>query len=507
MAIITSSAADASSAAVEDKGRASEASTSEATDCVALGKSEKTMGQQTAGLTAGLTAGQAEAGPGEQDDFQHLPSAILSILFMFLGIVTFSIIIPTADDYTQVIGEAIGWSKDESQVFSGVVIGVNQVIAALTTPVWNKIMQRTSLSSCFFASAAICVISNVMYALAQYAKSPYLLLASRIVTGLSCSLTYAYLGAAVSRRAMTRVMTIASATSALGYAAGPLAAYVLALVYQRGIAPRADPAAPLEQLFNDNTLPGWFMAIAYLGYMVAHHALFREPDRTRGFKKDVESGQVGVRPAFGALNWTGVAVCFTGLAVMPFCFGASEVLTMRVAKSFWRMRPMYASLYLAVLMLLVMAGTFATNAAKSRLGFRDAQILFGAYALATAALPFMLLTTSTAVESRVSGGVAGRWGDMAIFLVVAVLALSFLNMCRGVTMSLLVKLPHPQWRDSVMANFSVVYKLGRGLGPVAAAAISPWALVVVLAAACAVQTLALVICFKHLQQKPEAQGN
>jgi len=96
---------------------------------------------------------------------------------------------------------------------------------------------------------------------------------------------------------------------------------------------------------------------------------------------------------------------------------------------------------------------------------------------------------------------------MAIFLVVAVLALSFLNMCRGVTMSLLAKLPHPQWRDSVMANFSVVYKLGRGLGPVAAAAISPWALVVVLAAACAVQTLALVICFKHLQQKPEAQGD
>lgn len=443
-----------------------------------------------------------QTGEHEDPTFQHQPSAILSILFMFLGIVTFSIIIPTAEDYTQVLGEAAGWSTYESQVFSGIVIGVNQVIAALTTPIWNKIMERTSLSSCFFASAAIGVISNVMYALAQYAKSPYLLLASRIVTGLSCSLTYTYLGAAVSRRSMTRVMTIASATSALGYATGPLAAYMLASVYQRGIATRTNPATPLDQLFNENTLPGWFMAVAYLGYMVAHHSFFKEPDRTRDFQLDVESGSVENRPAFGSLNWTGVAICFTGLTIMPFCFGASEVLTMRVAKSFWHMSPMYASLYLAVLMLLVMAGTFGSNAAKSRLGLTDAQILTGAYALATAALPFILITTSATTEARVSSGVAGRWGNMAIFLVTAVLALSFLNVARSVNMSLLAKLPHPQWRDSVMANFAVVYKLGRGLGPIAAAAMLPWAVAVVLAFACVVQTLTLVICFKHLQQKP-----
>jgi len=236
--------------------------------------------------------------------------------------------------------------------------------------------------------------------------------------------------------------------------------------------------------------------------MVAHHSFFKEPDRTRDFQLDVESGSVENRPAFGSLNWTGVAICLTGLTIMPFCFGASEVLTMRVAKSFWNMSPMYASLYLAVLMLLVMAATFGSNAAKSRLGLTDTQILTGAYALATAALPVMLITTSATIEARVSIGVAGRWGNMAIFLVAAVLALSFLNVARGVNMSLLAKLSHPQWRDSVMANFTVVYKLGRGLGPIAAAAMPPRAVVVVLAFACAVQTLTLAICFKHLQQKP-----
>ncbi|KAH7512839.1 hypothetical protein FEM48_Zijuj12G0132600 [Ziziphus jujuba var. spinosa] len=202
----------------------------------------------------------------EQDDDQryHFMSLLLNLANTFLYMVNTYIIVPTADNYSLTLGAAA--------TVCGVVIGsmaVAQVFSSVYFSAWSN---RSYMKPLVFSSIVL-LVGNTLYALAYDLDSIAVLLIGRLFCGLGSAraVNRRYISDCVPLKLRMQASAGFVSASALGMAVGP----ALACLFQTDFK-------IYKFTFNQETLPGWIMALAWLVYLLWLSISFREPpDRTK----------------------------------------------------------------------------------------------------------------------------------------------------------------------------------------------------------------------------------
>ncbi|KHG24510.1 hypothetical protein F383_30578 [Gossypium arboreum] len=208
--------------------------------------------------------------PSEDDVAEqryHFMSLLLNLVNTFLYMVNTYIIVPTADDYSLSLGAAA--------TVCGVVIGsmaVAQVFSSVYFSAWSN---RSYLRPLVFSSIVL-LIGNTLYALAYDLNSIVVLLVGRLFCGLGSAraVNRRYISDCVPHKLRMRASAGFVSASALGMACGP----ALACLFQTDFK-------IYKLTFNQETLPGWIMAISWLVYLLWLSISFREPPQE--IKRDI----------------------------------------------------------------------------------------------------------------------------------------------------------------------------------------------------------------------------
>ncbi|XP_050249788.1 SPX domain-containing membrane protein At4g22990-like [Quercus robur] len=200
--------------------------------------------------------------PSEDECFEqryHFMSLLLNLANTFLYMVNTYIIVPTADDYSLSLGAAA--------TVCGVVIGsmaVAQVFSSVYFSAWSN---RSYLRPLVFSSI-ILFVGNTLYALAYDLNSISVLLIGRLFCGLGSAraVNRRYISDCVPLKLRMQASAGFVSASALGMACGPALACLLQTKFKI-----------YKLTFNEETLPGWLMALAWLVYLLWLWISFREP--------------------------------------------------------------------------------------------------------------------------------------------------------------------------------------------------------------------------------------
>ncbi|XP_061997739.1 SPX domain-containing membrane protein At4g22990-like isoform X1 [Rosa rugosa] len=195
------------------------------------------------------------------DSAYHFMSLLLNLANTFLYMVNTYIIVPTADRYTMTLGAAA--------TVCGVVIGsmaVAQVFSSVYFSAWSN---RSYMRPLVFSSIVL-LVGNTLYALAYDLDSLSVLLIGRLFCGLGSAraVNRRYISDCVPLKLRMQASAGFVSASALGMACGP----ALACLFQTDFK-------IYKLTFNEATLPGWAMAIAWLVYLLWLWISFREPSR------------------------------------------------------------------------------------------------------------------------------------------------------------------------------------------------------------------------------------
>ncbi|KAK0580915.1 hypothetical protein LWI29_007695 [Acer saccharum] len=189
----------------------------------------------------------------------HFMSLLLNLVNTFLYMVNTYIIVPTADNYALSLGAAA--------TVCGVIIGsmaVAQVFSSVYFSAWSN---RSYLRPLVFSSV-ILLVGNTLYALAYDLNSITILLIGRLCCGLGSAraVNRRYISDCVPLKLRMQASAGFVSASALGMACGP----ALACLFQTNFK-------IYKITFNEDTLPGWFMAVAWLVFLLWLWISFREP--------------------------------------------------------------------------------------------------------------------------------------------------------------------------------------------------------------------------------------
>lgn len=204
----------------------------------------------------------------KQEDY-HFMSIQLNLMNTFLYMVNYYIVVPSSDDYAQLL--------HAPATLCGVIIGSMPLAALLSALVyswWSNFSYRAPL----VVSTLILMVGNLMYALALYFNSIWLLLLGRFLCGLggARAINRRYISDHVPSKQLTSASAAFVSASALGMAVGPALAGVLSKLDFKIFG------APV----NFVTSPGWVMGVAWGVYLLLIIAFFKEPQRP------MPSGQV-----------------------------------------------------------------------------------------------------------------------------------------------------------------------------------------------------------------------
>lgn len=191
----------------------------------------------------------------------HFMSLLLNLANTFLYMVNTYIIVPTADDYSVSLGAAA--------TVCGVIIGsmaVAQVFSSVYFSAWSN---RSYFRPLIFSSIML-FMGNTLYALAYDLNSLWILLIGRLMCGLGSAraVNRRYISDCVPLKIRMQASAGFVSASALGMACGPALAGLLQTKFKI-----------YKITFNQNTLPGWVMSIAWLVYLLWLWISFKEPAR------------------------------------------------------------------------------------------------------------------------------------------------------------------------------------------------------------------------------------
>ncbi|XP_061339949.1 SPX domain-containing membrane protein At4g22990-like isoform X2 [Gastrolobium bilobum] len=206
---------------------------------------------------------EEELPPPSEDQFvderYHFMSLLLNLASTFLYMVNTYIVVPTADNYSLNLGAAAS--------VCGVVIG-SMAVAQVFSSVYFSAWSNRSYLRPLILSSIVLLVGNTLYALAYDLNSIVVLLVGRLFCGLGSA-------RAVNRRYISDCVPVklrmqASAgfvsASALGMACGPALACLLQTNFKI-----------YKFTMNEETLPGWVMALAWLVYLLWLWFCFKEP--------------------------------------------------------------------------------------------------------------------------------------------------------------------------------------------------------------------------------------
>ncbi|XP_055819638.1 SPX domain-containing membrane protein At4g22990-like [Solanum dulcamara] len=198
---------------------------------------------------------------GVDDQRYHFMSLLLNLANTFLYMVNTYIIVPTADDYSMSLGAAA--------TVCGIVIGAMAVAQIFSSVYFSAWSNRSYFRPLVFSSIVL-FIGNVMYALAYDLKSIPVLLIGRLFCGFGSAraVNRRYISDCVPLKIRMQASAGFVSASALGMACGPALAGLLQTNFKI-----------YKITFNQDTLPGWLMAIAWLIYLIWLWFSFKEPVR------------------------------------------------------------------------------------------------------------------------------------------------------------------------------------------------------------------------------------
>ncbi|CAI8604413.1 unnamed protein product [Vicia faba] len=195
------------------------------------------------------------------DERYHFTSLLLNLVNTFLYMVNTYIIVPTADDYSMHLGAA--------PTVCGIVIGA-MAVAQLFSSVYFSAWSNKSYFRPLVFSSIILFLGNTLYALAYDFNSIWILLIGRLCCGFGSAraVNRRYISDCVPLRIRMQASAGFVSASALGMACGPALAGLLQTNFK------------IHNItFNQDTLPGWVMTIAWLMYSIWLWISFVEPSR------------------------------------------------------------------------------------------------------------------------------------------------------------------------------------------------------------------------------------
>ncbi|CAA2980011.1 SPX domain-containing membrane At4g22990-like isoform X1 [Olea europaea subsp. europaea] len=195
------------------------------------------------------------------DERYHFMSLLLNLANTFLYMVNTYIVVPTADDYSMSLGAAA--------TICGIVIGA-MAVAQIFSSVYFSAWSNKSYFKPLIFSSIILFVGNVMYALAYDLNSISILLIGRLCCGFGSAraVNRRYISDCVPLKIRMQASAGFVSASALGMACGPALAGLLQTNFKL-----------YKITFNQVTLPGWVMALAWLVYLMWLWISFREPAR------------------------------------------------------------------------------------------------------------------------------------------------------------------------------------------------------------------------------------
>ncbi|KAF5478343.1 hypothetical protein F2P56_004909 [Juglans regia] len=199
----------------------------------------------------------------EQVDDQkyHFMSLLLNLVNTFLYMVNTYIVVPTADDYSLSLGAAA--------TVCGIVIGAMAVAQVFSSVYFSAWSNKSYFKPLIFSSVVL-FVGNILYALAYDLDSIAVLLIGRLFCGLGSAraVNRRYISDCVPLKTRMQASAGFVSASALGMACGPALAGLLQTNFKI-----------YKLTFNQNTLPGWVMAVTWLIYLIWLGISFKEPSR------------------------------------------------------------------------------------------------------------------------------------------------------------------------------------------------------------------------------------
>ncbi|XP_047082293.1 SPX domain-containing membrane protein OsI_08463 isoform X2 [Lolium rigidum] len=194
------------------------------------------------------------------DQSYHFMSLMLNLVNTFLYMVNTYIIVPTADDYSVSLGAAA--------TVCGVVIG-SMAVAQVFSSVYFSAWSNKSYFRPLVFSSIMLFSGNLLYALAYDFNSITVLILGRLLCGLGSAraVNRRYISDCVPLKIRLKASAGFVSASALGMACGPGLAGLLQTEFKiYGVT------------FNQNTLPGWVMCLAWVVNLIWLWISFKEPD-------------------------------------------------------------------------------------------------------------------------------------------------------------------------------------------------------------------------------------
>ncbi|KAL6899514.1 hypothetical protein ACP4OV_006172 [Aristida adscensionis] len=212
------------------------------------------------------------------DQSYHFGSLLLNLVNTFLYMVNTYIIVPTADDYSVSLGAAA--------TVCGVIIG-SMAVAQIFSSVYFSAWSNKSYFRPLVFSSIMLFLGNLLYALAYDLNSLTVLIVGRLMCGLGSAraVNRRYISDCVPLKIRLQASAGFVSASALGMACGPgLAGFLQTKFKVYGLT------------FNQNTLPGWVMCLAWLVYLLWLWISFKEPNHmTRENSVNTRSSDSGHR--------------------------------------------------------------------------------------------------------------------------------------------------------------------------------------------------------------------
>uniref|UniRef100_A0A0D3F8V5 SPX domain-containing protein n=1 Tax=Oryza barthii TaxID=65489 RepID=A0A0D3F8V5_9ORYZ len=194
------------------------------------------------------------------DQSYHFMSLLLNLANTFLYMVNTYIIVPTADDYSVSLGAAA--------TVCGVIIG-SMAVAQVFSSVYFSAWSNKSYFRPLVFSSIMLFLGNLLYALAYDVNSLSVLIVGRLLCGLGSAraVNRRYISDCVPLKTRLQASAGFVSASALGMACGPALAGLLQTNFKiYGFT------------FDQNTLPGWIMCLAWITYLFWLWISFKEPD-------------------------------------------------------------------------------------------------------------------------------------------------------------------------------------------------------------------------------------
>lgn len=195
------------------------------------------------------------------DQTYHFMSLLLNLANTFLYMVNTYIVVPTADDYSLSLGAAA--------TVCGIVIGAMAVAQVFSSVYFSAWSNKSYFKPLVFSSIVL-FLGNIMYALAYDLNSLAVLLIGRLLCGFGSAraVNRRYISDCVPLKSRMQASAGFVSASALGMACGPALAGLLQTKFKIW-----------KLTFNQETLPGWVMAVAWLMYLIWLLISFKEPSR------------------------------------------------------------------------------------------------------------------------------------------------------------------------------------------------------------------------------------